>query len=81
MRRNKQFAIEVGRAILDDPNMSVVRVEKDIFNNAWKLFSRNKKQIWSFTDSTSYVLIQKLKIVEAVSFDKHFQEFGIKLLA
>jgi predicted nucleic acid-binding protein len=80
VRRNKQFAIEVGRAILDDPNMSVVRVEKDIFNNAWKLFSRNKKQIWSFTDSTSYVLIQKLKIVEAVSFDKHFQDFGIKLL-
>ena len=80
VRRNKQFAIEIGQAILDDPNINVVKVEKDIFNNAWKLFSRNKKQTWSFTDSTSYILVKKLKITEAVSFDKHFLEFGVKLL-
>lgn len=81
VRRNKQFAIEIGQAILDDPNIGVIKIEKDIFNKAWKLFRRNKNQAWSFTDSTSYIIIKKLKITEAVSFDKHFREFGVKLLA
>ena len=80
VRRNKQFAIEIGQAILDDPNISVVIIEKEVFNKAWKLFRRNKNQVWSFTDSTSYILIKKLKITEAVSFDQHFREFGVKLL-
>ena len=80
VRRDKQFAIEVGQAILNDPNISLVRITEEIFNDAWRIFQKNRNQDWSFTDSTSFILIQKMNITEAVSFDKHFEEFGIKIL-
>lgn len=80
VRKSKRFAIEIGQAIFDDANIKIVKIEENIFKEAWRVFCKNKNQPWSFTDSTSYVLIKKLKIAESVSFDKHFLKFGINIL-
>lgn len=80
IRRNKQFAVEIGQALFNDPDINIIKVNEDIFDDAWMIFSKNKRINWSFTDSASYILIKKLKIVEAASFDKYFLEFGIKIL-
>jgi len=45
-------------------------------SGAWNVFRRFTDKAWSFTDCVSYVVMQRLKISTACSFDEHFRQFG-----
>jgi predicted nucleic acid-binding protein len=49
--------------------------EIDIFQ-AWETFRQFTDKEWSFTDCSSKVVIEKLKITRAFAFDRHFRQFG-----
>ncbi len=49
--------------------------ERDV-RDAWEVFRRFHDKDWSFTDCTSYVVMQRLNITTAFSFDHHFTQFG-----
>jgi len=44
--------------------------------DAWQTYLRFNDKEWSFTDCTSKVVMEKLKITTAFSFDHHFRQFG-----
>src|SRR6267143_4954673 len=76
--RSKSHALGVagGRAILESKSLRILRVETTVFETAWKLFVRSKDKWWSFTDCTSFVLMQNLGIRKALAFDANFQQAG-----
>ncbi len=43
---------------------------------AWQVFQQFRDKEWSFTDCTSKVVMEKLGITTAFSFDHHFRQFG-----
>ncbi len=43
---------------------------------AWQVFERFSDKAWSFTDCTSKVLMERLRITYAFAFDAHFRQFG-----
>jgi len=43
---------------------------------AWQVFLKFDDKQWSFTDYTSKVIIEKLHLSAAFSFDHHFKQFG-----
>lgn len=43
---------------------------------AWQVFRQYEDKEWSFTDCTSKVVIEKLALARAFSFDHHFRQFG-----
>ncbi len=43
---------------------------------AWQVFRQYEDKEWSFTDCTSKVVIEKLGLTHAFSFDHHFRQFG-----
>ena len=43
---------------------------------AWELFRTYTDKEWSFTDCTSKVVMERLGITHAFSFDHHFRQFG-----
>jgi len=49
--------------------------EADI-RSAWEIFRGYADKAWSFTDCTSKVVIEKLDLTAAFSFDQHFRQFG-----
>ena len=49
--------------------------ENDI-RNAWLIFQQYADKEWSFTDCTSKLIIERLGIAFALSFDHHFRQFG-----
>lgn len=49
--------------------------EADFFN-AWQLFQTYRDKRWSFTDCTSRVVMERLRINKALAFDHHFRQFG-----
>ncbi len=79
--RSKSHALAVsgGRAILESSNLRIVRVEMPVFETAWKLFVRSQDKRWSFTDCTSFVLMQNLGIRKALTFDANFRQAGFAM--
>ena len=49
--------------------------ETEIFQ-AWQVFRQFTDKAWSFTDCSSKVVIERLRLTHAFSFDRHFQQFG-----
>src|SRR5206468_6383887 len=77
--KRHDLASAAGRAILDSKNLRIVRVESPAFATAWKLFVRRSDKRWSFTDCTSFVLMDNLGIHNAVTFDANFQQAGFAM--
>ncbi len=80
VRRGKDFSIQAGRKLRKDKRIFMIRVSENIFEEAWKIYEDFKDKKWSFTDCTSYKLIESLGIRKAASFDEHFKEFGIEIV-
>jgi predicted nucleic acid-binding protein len=77
--RRHELASAAGRAILESKNLRLVRVESPTFEAAWKLFVRRSDKRWSFTDCTSFVLMENLGIRKALTFDANFRQAGIAM--
>lgn len=77
--RRHDLASAAGRAILDSKNLRLVRVELPAFEAAWKLFVRRSDKRCSFTDCTSFVLMENLGIRKAVTFDTNFRQAGFAM--
>lgn len=73
--RRPEMAIAVGRMILGEltaPFLAILRVDDDIFKEAWKLFKRYAQRGLSFTDCTSIAFIRLRNLESIVSFDTDF---------
>jgi predicted nucleic acid-binding protein len=46
---------------------------------AWEMFQAYEDKEWSFTDCTSFVLMQRRQLYLAFSFDYHFKQAGFQL--
>ncbi|MCD6101154.1 MAG: type II toxin-antitoxin system VapC family toxin [Candidatus Marinimicrobia bacterium] len=60
--------------------MKLIYIREPLFVKAIEVFCEFKDKNWSFTDCTSYVVMKNLQIPNGASFDKHFREFGFKVL-
>src|SRR5206468_12200235 len=69
-------AAAAGRTILDSAAFERVSVEPPVFDAAWSLFIERTDKPWSFTDCTSFVLMENLGIRQAVAFDANFRQAG-----
>ena len=47
---------------------------------SWKLFVRRSEKRWSFTDCTSFVLMNNLDLRKALAFDRNFVEAGFAMI-
>ena len=73
-------AVEAGNAIRNARALQMVPVERPVFEAAWSLFVDRPDKLWSFTDCTSFVLMDNLAIRTALTFDKNFREAGFATL-
>ncbi len=57
--------------------LEIVWVDEEIASQSWKIFEKfNIDKEWSFTDCTSYVVMQQKRITEAFTLDHHFSQMG-----
>ena len=59
--------------------LTVVAIDKDLFEKAKALFRQYDSARLSFTDCTSFVVCREHNIREAFAFDQHFSIMGINL--
>ena len=59
--------------------LTVVEIDKDVFEKAKALFRQYDSARLSFTDCTSFVACRENNIREAFAFDQHFSMMGLNL--
>jgi predicted nucleic acid-binding protein len=78
-RFSTQSAIAAGQALLGERLATFIYLLPDDIQRAWKIFRTHTDKGWSFTDCTSFALMQRLHISTAFAFDKHFSQMrGIR---
>ena len=57
-------------------DLALERVEEDLENDAWRWLRAHDERPYSFVDATSFALMRKLRIREALAFDGDFAAAG-----
>lgn len=65
-----------GTTLLSGQSAVIAPVADKDKAQAWRIFSDYQDQKFSFTDCTSFALLQRLKITTAISMDSDFSIFG-----
>jgi predicted nucleic acid-binding protein len=72
-------AVEIGDLLLESPSIELVPVDEALFREAWQYFARHSDKSYSLTDCISFVVMERLRIRTALSFDRHFLQAGFEL--
>jgi uncharacterized protein len=70
-------ASSLGDAFFSDALCTLYYLTESDIKEAWEVFQRYSDKEWSFTDCSSKVIMEKLGINQAVTFDRHFTQFGL----
>ncbi len=80
LTRRWDAARKIGEALRGSHLLRMSRIEEPVFEAAWDLFGERPDKQWSFTDCTSFVLMERLGIHRALTFDRNFREAGFAVL-
>lgn len=70
------LAVEIAHKLYAERIARLFRITPEEEKAALKLFEKYADKTFSFTDCTSFVVMQNLGITQAFTFDKHFQQMG-----
>lgn len=74
------LAVRIGKDLLDSPVVRLVYVDEGLFLEAWDYFVRHEDKEYSLTDCVSFVLMGRLGLRSALTFDHHFSQAGFERL-
>jgi hypothetical protein len=76
MRVSHRAAVEFGDSLRASRFFRLEPVTPVDFEAAWRLFRRYDDKAFSFTDCTSFALMERLRIQTAFTFDRNYAEYG-----
>lgn len=80
IRHGWQVAKEFGLKLRDSNFISMLPVLDEDEEKAWEIFLKYKDKDFSYTDCTSFAVMDRLKIDTAFSFDSHFQAMKFQVM-
>jgi uncharacterized protein len=76
----RKAAADLAVHLKRSPNCEVVPWTSSLFDAGLGLYRQRGDKNWSLTDCTSFVIMQELRIPEALAHDQHFEQAGFKAL-
>ena len=76
----RSSAIQLINSIQLSENIRVVEINKEIYNEAWGLYSNRTDKEWGLTDCASFVVMKRYAITVAFTNDHHFEQMGYNIL-
>lgn len=80
VRVGREEAVEWGRRFRAGGAIELVRLERDVEEEAWEILERHGDKLWSYVDATSFALIERHGGGEAFALDTHFAQRGLRVL-
>jgi uncharacterized protein len=68
--------MEFRHAALRLTNLTIRHVDDGIEDEAWRWLGRHDERSYSFVDATSFALMRRLRLREALAFDGDFSAGG-----
>jgi uncharacterized protein len=66
--------------LTEQTGVRIVPQTPELFEQAFDLYKSRPDKSWSLTDCASFVICEQEGITEALAYDQHFQQAGIKPL-
>ncbi len=76
IRAGHAIAVQFGEALRASRLMRVEYLTREAVESAWRIFKTYADHDFSFTDCTSFALMERLGIEAAFTFDSHFRQYG-----
>ena len=76
LRAGHAVAVQFGEDLRASRLLRIEHVTPEIREATWRIFKNFADHEFSFTDCTSFVLMERLHIGSAFTFDAHFREYG-----
>jgi len=70
------IAISFGQKLWDQEVSALLRITEEDEERAWSVFRQYADKGFSFTDCTSFALMERLDINTVFAFDDHFVQYG-----
>jgi len=77
-RNRHAKAVEIGRLLLESPSVELVHIDEVLFRETWRYFTQHSDKSYSLTDCASFVVMKRLRVRGALTFDKHFAQAGFE---
>lgn len=78
-RTNHSNAVSFGRYVMASTAIEMVEITREVKEMAWEIFVTYEDKLFSFTDCTSFAVMQMVGLNTAFTFDGNFQQFGFKI--
>jgi predicted nucleic acid-binding protein len=73
-------ALEIGQRLIDSPSVRLIHVDEALFQAGWDYLRKRSDKLYSLTDCTSFVVMQRERLRVALAFDSHFKQAGFRRL-
>jgi uncharacterized protein len=73
-------AVMLLNSLRDSRSVEVLPQTPELFQQALQLYGQRLDQAWSHTDCASFVIMQQRGIMDALAYDKHFEQAGFRAL-
>lgn len=79
-RNLHEKAVEIGNRLLESPDIELIEIEQNLFNQGWQYFQKYQDKSYSFTDCLSFIVMENRNIFTALTLDNHFLQAGFQIL-
>jgi len=79
-RCGSETAISLREDLEASSAVRILWVELGDETSAWRIFKTHRDKAYSFTDCTSFALMEKHAIKNAFAYDRHFAQYGLNKL-
>jgi len=80
MRKDSEAATGFADKVFRSRSVSVVWIDRQVFDEALMMLKERADKKWSFTDSTSFIIMSQLRVQEAFAYDRNFEQAGFTKL-
>ena len=77
---SRAWAVDAIDDLRKDPSVTCLTVEGKLFERGFQLYRQRPDKAWSLTDCISFVVMQDLKLRDALTADVHFEQAGFRAL-
>ena len=78
--RRRQSFLKTRNDLIADRSIRIVRLDMALYEDAIELYRDRPDKEWSLTDCTSFVVMTRLGLTEALTGDRHFEQAGFVAL-
>ena len=76
----RKHAVAIINLLIENPYVEIVPSSSGLFAEALELYKRRMDKGWGLTDCTSFIVMQRYGVTEALTTDEHFQQAGFRVL-